>query len=383
MLKLLTVIGARPQFIKAAAISREIRINWSSKIHEIMLHTGQHYDHNMSQVFFEEMQIPKPDYNLQVGSDSHGRQTASMIQGIEEVLIKEKPNCVILFGDTNSTLAGAIAASKIHIPVVHIEAGLRSFNKSMPEEINRICCDHVSTLLFTPTKAGLNNLLHEGFNLENTPPYSINNPKIFHCGDIMYDNTLYFEKIAERKKDFLVKHGLTEGNYMLCTIHRDINTDVESRLSAILRALLTISNSHHLDIAIPLHPRTAKMLNSLADKKLVKEIQNSKNIKILSPASFIDMTVLEKYSKLLMTDSGGVQKEAYFLKKPCIILRPETEWVELVQLGTAVLADADEHKIVKAFLHFNSKNDIEFPDVYGDGHAAAFMVDKIYNFFNA
>ncbi|MEK6615862.1 MAG: UDP-N-acetylglucosamine 2-epimerase, partial [Bacteroidota bacterium] len=223
-MKILTIIGARPQFIKAAALSRAIRNKFSEKISEVIVHTGQHYDDNMSHVFFEEMEIPKEDYNLEVGSSSHGKQTASMISGIEELLLKEKPDCVALYGDTNSTLAGAVAAVKIHIPVAHIEAGLRSFNKSMPEEINRIVCDHCSTLLFSPTKSGYVNLTKEGFSEFSKAPHTADNPKIYHCGDVMYDNAIYFSELAKKKSDILKQYELTPDNYILATIHRDNNT---------------------------------------------------------------------------------------------------------------------------------------------------------------
>ncbi|HEY0030274.1 MAG TPA: UDP-N-acetylglucosamine 2-epimerase, partial [Bacteroidia bacterium] len=208
MIKLLTIIGARPQIIKAAALSRAIKNSYSEKIREVIVHTGQHYDTNMSQVFFDELKIPHPNYNLNAGSGSHGRQTAAMIDGIEEILLKEKPNAIVLYGDTNSTLAGAIAASKLQVPIIHIEAGLRSFNKSMPEEINRVMCDHVSTLLFSPTKTGYDNLIKEGFKNSNTPPYTADNPKVYHCGDVMYDNTLYFSAVADEKSTVLKKNNL-------------------------------------------------------------------------------------------------------------------------------------------------------------------------------
>ena len=226
MIKILTIIGARPQIIKAAALSRAIRNNFSNKINEVIVHTGQHYDENMSQVFFDEMQIPRPDYNLNAGSHSHGKQTAIMIEGIEKIILKEKPQCLVLYGDTNSTLAGAVAASKVQVPVVHIEAGLRSFNKLiMPEEINRVMCDHASTLLFSPTKAGYENLTREGFKEKNTPPYNIDNPQIYHCGDVMYDNSLYFSEIADKKSGIIQKNDLTGNQFILATIHRNNNTD--------------------------------------------------------------------------------------------------------------------------------------------------------------
>ncbi|MCO5258152.1 MAG: UDP-N-acetyl glucosamine 2-epimerase, partial [Lentimicrobium sp.] len=261
MIKIVTVIGARPQIIKAAALSRAIANGFADRITEIIVHTGQHYDENMSQVFFDELGIPKPDYNLGVGSGQHGVQTARMIQGIEEILSKEKPDMLVLYGDTNSTLAGAVAASKMHVPIAHIEAGLRSFNKSMPEEINRIMCDHASTLLFSPTATGFANLLREGFNATARPPFTIDNPKIYHCGDVMYDNSLHFAELAEQKSRILEGLGLETGNYLLSTIHRDNNTDIPERLNAIFEALDGISRRRQLHVVLPLHPRTSGLLS--------------------------------------------------------------------------------------------------------------------------
>ena len=258
-LKILTIIGARPQIIKSAALSRAIRSKFSDKLQEVIVHTGQHYDDNMSDVFFTELEISKPNYNLNVGSGSHGKQTAMMIGGIEEIILIEKPNCVVVYGDTNSTLAGALAASKIHIPVVHIEAGLRSYNKSMPEEINRIMCDHVSTLLFTPTKAGFNNLIKEGFNGNSEPPYSIDNPKVFHCGDIMFDNSLYFSSVANKTTTILTENDLEADKYILATIHRNNNTDDAVRLNSLFNAINKIAKENKIKVVIPLHPRTAKL----------------------------------------------------------------------------------------------------------------------------
>src|ERR1035437_3316554 len=224
MIKIVTIIGARPQIIKAAALSKAIKSKFSKEIEEVIVHTGQHYDANMSDVFFDELQIPQPNYNLNVGSGSHAKQTATMLTGIEDILVQEKPQAIVLYGDTNSTLAGAIAAAKIHIPIAHIEAGLRSFNKTMPEEINRITCDHCSTFLFSPTKAGYDNLVKEGFKTDTKVPYNINNPKIYHCGDVMYDNSLHFASIAEQKSKVLEKYNLQKGKFILTTIHRDNNT---------------------------------------------------------------------------------------------------------------------------------------------------------------
>jgi UDP-GlcNAc3NAcA epimerase len=374
-MKLVTIIGARPQIIKAAALSRAIRNHYSDRIQEVIVHTGQHYDDNMSQVFFDELQNPRPDYNLHVGSASHGVQTARMTEGIEELLIKEQPDFIVLYGDTNSTLAGAVAAAKIHVPIVHIEAGLRSFNKSMPEEINRIVCDHCSTLLFTPTKAGLDNLKREGFPMDNNGPFTINNPKVYHCGDIMYDNSLHFANIAEEKTDIIQHLELKGKPFILATIHRDSNTDYPERLSAIFDSLIELSKES--PIVLPLHPRTAKLLKTNLSNEKQTLIFSSNNIKLIPPVSFLEMIALERNAQLVMTDSGGVQKEAYFFKKPCIILRPETEWVEIVQTGNAILADANEGRIMQAWTHFKDNPPTMFPEIFGDGHAAEFMLDQM------
>lgn len=376
MIKIVTIIGARPQIIKAAALSRAIKHKFSKAITEVIVHTGQHYDENMSQVFFDELGIPAPNYNLNVGSGSHGKQTATMISGIEEILLQEKPNAIVLYGDTNSTLAGAIAASKIHVPVIHIEAGLRSFNKAMPEEINRIMCDHVSTLLFSPTKTGYQNLLNEGFK-ENHKPYTADNPKIYHSGDVMYDNSLYFSEVAEQKTDIISRNKLQKDKFILATIHRNNNTDEPVRLNALFSALYKISNQNQLDVLLPLHPRTAKLLESNLDPALLQKINASSYFKIIPPVSFLEMITLEKNCKIVMTDSGGVQKEAFYFEKPCVILRPETEWVELVECGTAIITDADEEKILEAFTALTTKSGMTFPRLYGDGKAAEFICGEM------
>lgn len=377
MKKIVTIIGARPQIIKAAALSRAIATHFKQQITEIIVHTGQHYDENMSQVFFDELGIPAPNYNLQVGSGSHGKQTATMIAGIEEILIKEKPNAIVLYGDTNSTLAGAIAASKIHIPVVHIEAGLRSFNKAMPEEINRIMCDHVSTLLFSPTKTGYQNLQKEGFKTENKAPYHADNPKIYHCGDVMYDNSLNFSTVAEEKTSIIKELQLQKNEFILATIHRNNNTDEPSRLNAIFDALFQISEKSKQTIVLPLHPRTAKLLETNIDGALLDKIKNSNRFKIIKPASFLEMIALEKNCSLVMTDSGGVQKEAFYFEKACVIFRSETEWVELVECGAAIIADANTQQIIHAYEKLSAKQQFEFPKLYGDGHAAEFMCKEM------
>ncbi len=377
MIKIVTIIGARPQIIKAAALSRAIKNNFSSQITEIIVHTGQHYDDNMSQVFFDELEIPLPNYNLNVGSGNHGKQTATMISAIEDVLLIEKPNAIVLYGDTNSTLAGAMAASKIHIPVIHIEAGLRSFNKSMPEEINRIMCDHVSTLLFSPTKTGFDNLIQEGFLSQTNAPYSIDNPKIYHCGDVMYDNSLFFSKISDVKTSIINDLKLKNNGFILATIHRNNNTDEPIRLNALFKSLNDISINHQLQIVLPLHPRTSNLLDRNLSKDLVEAIRLNSNFKIISPVSFLEMLALEKNCCLVMTDSGGVQKEAFYFEKPCVILRPETEWIELLENGAALIADADENKIKFSFEQLIAKKDLSFPKLYGDGNAAVFICSEI------
>ena len=370
MIKIVTIIGARPQIIKAAALSRAIKNKFSDKIEEVIVHTGQHYDENMSQVFFDELGIPSPDYNLGVGSGKHGAQTAKMIEGIEEILLKENPDYLVVYGDTNSTLAGAIAASKIHIPIAHIEAGLRSFNKAMPEEINRICCDHCSTMLFSPTLTGYKNLINEGFNPENKKPFTADNPGIYHCGDVMYDNSLYFESTRQQVNE-------TTSHYILCTIHRNNNTDEPKRLNAIVRALIKLSEEK--EIIIPLHPRTKKLLDVNLDSDTYDTFINNSRIHITEPVSFLEMISLEKNASLVLTDSGGVQKESYFFKKPCIIMRSETEWKEIVEVGAAIIADADEEKIIEAYHHFKDNDDIQFPEIFGDGKAAEFICNELIN----
>lgn len=373
MIKIVTVIGARPQIIKAAALSRAIKNSFSDKINEIIIHTGQHYDTNMSQVFFDELGIPAPQYNLNVGSAGHGKQTAEMIIGIENILLDENPDYLILYGDTNSTLAGAIAASKIHIPIVHIEAGLRSFNKSMPEEINRIMCDHSSTLLFSPTETGFNNLLNEGFK-KTTAPFNNDNPGIFHCGDVMYDNSLYFKSLANSISNILKKLNATD-DFILCTIHRNSNTDNPEKLQNIFRSIIELSAEKQF--IIPLHPRTKKMLTANLSPEMLQEINSSHNIVISDPVSFLDMIALESNCSMVITDSGGVQKEAYFFNKPCIILRSETEWVEIIKEGTAIVTGSDKKMIFSAYEKFSQNKNMKFPNIFGDGNAAAFICRTI------
>jgi UDP-GlcNAc3NAcA epimerase len=375
--KIITIVGARPQIIKSSAISRAINEKFSQILEEIIVHTGQHYDENMSEVFFHEMGIPLPNYNLNVGSGSHGAQTAKMIEGLEEIFIKEKPTAILVYGDTNSTIAGALAASKIHIPVIHVEAGLRSFNKSMPEEVNRIACDHMSTLLFTPTITGFDNLKREGFVLDSMNKATANSPRVYHCGDVMFDNSLYFSTVSDEKSIILDKIGLKANEYILSTIHRDSNTDISDNLESIFKALLQIQKDSNLSIVLPIHPRTRSKMKDQLSEDLFKEIEENPFFKIIDPAGFLDIIALEKNSKMIITDSGGLQKEAYFFQKPCIILRPQTEWVEIVENGNALLAEANFDKIINSFEILNSKIDYTYPSLYGDGKAAEFICEKI------
>ncbi|MBX2949566.1 MAG: UDP-N-acetylglucosamine 2-epimerase (non-hydrolyzing) [Crocinitomicaceae bacterium] len=377
MKKIVTVIGARPQIIKASAISRAIQHQFQHQLKEVIVHTGQHYDSNMSELFFDELQIPKPAYNLNTGSGTHGVQTAKMLEGLEGIFEQEQPHAVLVYGDTNSTLAGALAAVKLHIPVIHVEAGLRSFNKSMPEEINRITSDHMSTLLFTPTTAGLTNLKEEGFCLESHGPVSLDAPAVYHCGDIMYDNSLYFSAVSDERSTILSRYALTKEQFILCTIHRDSNTDRPENLMSIFKALLEIQKQSGQKIILPLHPRTKTKLNTNNEEEVYRAFMNNPAIILIEPVGFLDVIALEKNASVVITDSGGLQKEAYFFKRPCIILRPQTEWIEIVENGNAILADADTGKIVDAFHSLTQKTDFSFPELYGDGNAARFICEKI------
>jgi UDP-GlcNAc3NAcA epimerase len=377
-LRVMNIVGARPQIIKASAISRAISKEFSEEIEEIVVHTGQHYDRELSEVFFDELEIRMPDFNLQVGSGRHGRQTGMILERIEDVMLSEKPDCVVIYGDTNSTLAAALAASKQHFPVVHIEAGMRSFNKQMPEELNRIMADHASTLLFAPTNTAFKNLMTEGFRPENVSPYSINNPRVILTGDIMYDNSLFYADLAEKKKQNLLHNmNIEEGKFVLVTIHRDINTDDPERLGNIFSTLKQIADDSMITMVLPLHPRTmAALKDSLPD--LYKSVTESENMKVIRPVSFLEMILLEKKARMIITDSGGVQKESHFFSKPCIVLRKETEWVELVKNGTVKLADADPVKIREAWDYFiNNSDDLQYPGFYGDGKASEAILNEM------
>ena len=355
-MKILTVIGARPQFIKASSLSREIALNES--IHEIILHTGQHYDSNMSDVFFDELEIPKPTYSLGIGGGSHGHQTGEMLIKIEEVILKEKPDYLLVYGDTNSTLAGALAASKLNIPVIHIEAGLRSFNMRMPEEQNRILTDHISELLFTPTVTGVHNLLKEG----------INKNKVFNVGDIMYDGALFFAELAKKKSLNNIHSKIESKNYFLCTIHRAENTDDSTRLKSIFDNLNKLAESY--TVLLPLHPRTKK---SLETQGLLKSY---KKIHFIEPLGYLDMVLLENNASLIITDSGGVQKEAYFHGVPCLTLRDETEWTELIDNGWNQLVTDFEQ--LGVMVSDALKDDIKTnTELYGKSNTAQLIIKQI------
>jgi UDP-GlcNAc3NAcA epimerase len=356
-MNLLTVIGARPQFIKAAVLSRCLRDNTSFGIKETLLHTGQHYDQNMSDVFFEEMDIPKPDINLHVGSGNHGKTTGLMLERIEDVIIEQKPDAVLVYGDTNSTLAGALAAGKLHVPLAHVEAGLRSFMMAMPEEQNRRLTDHLSTWLFCPTQTAIDNLKHEGITDKGSTLPSSDNKCVALTGDIMYDASLFYRKknnVQTDKKDFI-----------LLTIHRAENTDDLNRLNAIFTAINELSGYHFI---FPVHPRTIKIIEK-------DNIKLSEHIKIMEPVGYLEMLALEFACTAVLTDSGGVQKEAYFFKKPCITMRDSTEWIELVNAGWNTLTGADTGKIINAVqnLHIPA----EYPSLYGDGNCAQKICDLL------
>lgn len=349
-MKIVSIVGARPQFIKCASVSREIRQCNS----EVLIHTGQHYDYEMSQLFFDQIGIPEPDYNLDVGSGPHGEQTGIMLIEIEKVLLAEKPDFVLVYGDTNSTLAGALAAVKMHFPVAHVEAGLRSFNKSMPEEINRVLTDHISDILFAPTETAVKNLSKE--NIVNG---------VHLVGDVMYDALQYFIDAADHSKA-LEKFNLEEANYILATIHRPSNTDNVDNLSSILSALSEIS----MRVLFPVHPRTVK---SIKRYRLEKNIAD--NVRLVNPIGYFDFLCLEKSAHKIVTDSGGIQKEAYMLNVPCITVRDNTEWVETVRDGWNVLVGQNSKKIVDAINNFNPKGTQS--DVFGDGNASGRIKDII------
>jgi UDP-GlcNAc3NAcA epimerase len=355
-MKLVTIVGARPQIIKAAAVSRAIaehnKKHADHPVTETIVHTGQHYDENMSKVFFDELDIPEPDYNLGVGSGSHGEQTGKMLQEIESTLIKERPDCCLVYGDTNSTLAGALAAAKLHICVAHVEAGLRSFNRKMPEEINRVMTDHISDFLFCPTKKSIENLSKEGISTG-----------IHQVGDVMFDCMRFYVKRAKvAEQETLKKLDILPRSYYLATVHRAENTDDSMRLTNIFKALDEIATTD-CPVVLPLHPRTAKYIQKYG-------LKFTNGVRVVQPVSYLEMVVLENNARLILTDSGGLQKEAYWLNVPCITLRDETEWTETVESGWNILAGADKHRIIDGVRDDHRKRDANLESLYGNGNAA-------------
>lgn len=378
-MRILTIIGARPQIIKAAAISRAVEKSFSDQIEETILHTGQHYDANMSQVFFDELGIPQPNYNLGVGSGRHGVQTAKMIAGIENILLSNHYDGIILYGDTNSTLAGSVAASKLHVPIFHIEAGLRSYDLSIPEEINRIVCDQLASISFVPTENAFRNMQLEGFDKMTVVFRNGKCRKVCNCGDVMYDNSMYFASLAEERSDVIERYELKKDNYILSTIHRDNNTDNKERLTQIFDALITLSEQEDIDVCIPLHPRTQKLIASNVASDVYQKLMNTSCVKIVPPASFFDMTRLEKNAKIVMTDSGGVQKEAFFFGKPCVVFLKDTPWKELIESGAGIAADANKEQIINAYYKMVNHS-VEFPALFGDGHAAEKILGQVVEY---
>jgi UDP-GlcNAc3NAcA epimerase len=386
-MKIVTIIGARPQFIKAAMISRAIQgfnqavrgSRSKGRIREILVHTGQHYDYLMDRVFFEELELPKPDYYLGVGSGSHGKQTGMMLDRIEPILQKEKPDIVLVYGDTNSTLAGALAAAKMDIPVAHVEAGLRSYDRNMPEEINRVLTDHLSALLFCPTDEAVHNLSKEGIKNGKGKPW------VKNVGDVMHDSILYYSKIAEQKSTILYDLGLScsqsfspnsklrTSNYYLATLHRAENTDDPKRLKSILKAFDEISKE--APVILPLHPRTKKMMQTFRLQP------KNRKVKLIDPASYLDMLMLEKHARAILTDSGGVQKEAYWLRVPCITLREVTEWGYTVREGWNTVAGWKTEAIVRAVRAMASRKKARTGDDQKKSTASEKIVQNLLELF--
>lgn len=358
-MKIAVVVGARPQFVKAAVVSHALAAR--PGLTEVMIHTGQHYDDNMSAIFFRELDIPEPAYNLSIGAGGHGEQTGRMLIELERVLLAERPDWVLVYGDTNSTLAGALAAAKLHIPVAHVEAGLRSFNRRMPEEVNRVVTDHVADLLFVPTETGRANLLHEGVPAEH----------IRLIGDVMYDAALFYGQQAAARSTILARLGLAPRGYILATVHRPENTDDGPRLRALFEGLARLAGRHR--IVLPLHPRTRA---ALTRERVPEHILTQ--LDVIDPVGYLDMLQLEQHAALIASDSGGIQKEAYFFRVPCVTLRNETEWVELVASGwnricPPLTADAVEAAVAEALAAPPGRAG----NFYGDGRASEHIVDAL------
>lgn len=353
--KIVTIVGARPQFIKAAAISRVIQ--QKPDLAEVLVHTGQHYDENMSRVFFDELDIPEPQYNLEIAGGSHGAMTGRMLEAVEKVLLAEKPDWLLIYGDTNSTLAGALAAAKLHVPVAHVEAGLRSFNMRMPEEVNRIVSDRVSTRLFCPTPTAVANLCAEGIT-----------QGVHEVGDVMYDVALFYGEKARATSTLLQTLKLAPGGFVLATCHRAENTDDPQRLAGIMEGLGALARE--MPVVFPVHPRTRQLIQKLGlDAKAAR-------VTMLDPLPYLDMVALEMAAKVVCTDSGGVQKEAFFFGVPCVTMRDETEWVELVQSGWNMLTGADAGRIRDAVMNASAPKGAQ-PSLYGDGRSAEKIVSLL------
>lgn len=368
-MKVLTVVGARPQFIKAAMVARAIGV-WNgrpgvvSPIHEVLVHTGQHYDTGMSEIFFRELHLPTPQYNLEIGSGLHGQQTGRMLEALETAMVKERPDIVLVYGDTNSTLAGALAASKLHIPVAHVEAGLRSFNRFMPEETNRVLCDHAATWLFCPTECAVFNLEKEGLV-----------KGVYLVGDVMVDAVRRYLPIARRHSTILGDLDITPRCYYLATVHRAENTDDGQQLSEILSALGNLN----VPVVLPCHPRTKKRMLELGLAKLIE----GTSLRVIDPVGYLDMLVLEADAGIIFTDSGGVQKEAYWLGVPCVTLREETEWVETLQSGWNVLVGSCRETLVQSVQRFREHKTFNSkPNNLGSGEAARLIVEHLMTAFD-
>jgi UDP-GlcNAc3NAcA epimerase len=381
MIKLITILGARPQFIKAVAVSSAIRSLHSQSITELIVHTGQHFDENMSDVFFEELGLPKPHFRLHSASSSKVLQTGEMIDELTAILRSESPDVVMVYGDTTSTLAGAIAASSLKIPLIHVEAGLRSFNKSMPEELNRIICDQLATVLFTPTPQAIENLASEGIRHNSSKPVSLNNPAVVNCGDVMLDVAKIFkERVAALNwKDI----GLIQPSkrWILCTLHREQNTSNLANLNEVVKAILALPDSQNCEIVWPLHPRTRKALESIHEPDILDKLESHPAIHLCDPLSYLQTQFLLHHCDIVLTDSGGLQKEAFFADKPSVIMRNETEWVELLEHEYALLCNTDSERMKKAISKQWNKDLKNSPSFYGNGNASASIVNTILSHF--
>lgn len=380
MHRIITIIGTRPQSIKAAAVSRVLREAHSEEIAERILYTGQHYDRELFQVFFEELNVPEPSWNLNVRSDTQGAQTGEMTGGIEKVLMKERPELVLLYGDTNTTLAGALAASKLHIPVAHVEAGLRSFRKTMPEELNRVLSDHVSSFLFAPTRTAVENLQREGFPSEATDRPRIDQPAVHFSGDVMYDSVLRFSRIAGERFDPLQQYKLSRAP-ILMTFHRAENTDDPQRLQGILDGAKALVEESGLDLILPLHPRSRKAIEEKLGPNVLDEFGRTEGVHVLPPLSYLEMLAWQRQSNLILTDSGGIQKEAFFNGVPCLVLRDESEWKELVENGNSRLVGASPDRILQEWAGVRSHQGPSEKGIFGDGKAAEYICRTLLTYF--